>query len=54
MDKWRIGRIKTSVGFGARIDIGKQLPFVVGLGFPLNRDHKSQVQTVFFSMAGEF
>ncbi len=52
MDKWRIGRIKTSVGFGARIDIGKQLPFVVGLGFPLNRDHKSQVQTVFFSMAG--
>lgn len=47
-------KLYMSTGAGVRIDIGRQLPLVVGVGFPLNPDNSDQVSKVFFSMAGEF
>ena len=52
--QFTFGDFKMSYGFGLRLDIGKQLPFVIGMGFPLNADNKEQKQKVFFSMAGQF
>ncbi len=52
-----IKSFKTSVGAGARVDIGHQLPIVLGYGYPINahtRENKNQVQGFFFSMAGQF
>ncbi|OGN62160.1 MAG: outer membrane protein assembly factor BamA [Chlamydiae bacterium RIFCSPHIGHO2_12_FULL_49_11] len=51
---WNVPKIYQSVGLGLRLNYGQRLPFVVGVGFPLNPDSSSQVQRLFFSMAGEF
>ncbi len=44
-----------TAGFGARVDIMNRMPFIVGIGFPLNR-HKDlgKVQKFYFSMGGQF
>lgn len=47
-------KLYMSAGVGLRLDIGRQLPVIVGVGFPINPDNENQVQKVFFSMAGEF
>lgn len=48
------GKLYMSAGIGVRLDIGRQLPVVVGVGFPLNADNNDQINRLFFSMAGEF
>lgn len=69
-EAWNMDTIRMSVGAGVRLDIGKRLPFVVGVGFPLNpanpkppvgstdveagARHEKEVQKLFFSMAGQF
>ena len=52
--RWSLSTFKTSVGFGVRLDIGRRLPFIFGVGFPLNPDNDEQVSRFFFSMAGRF
>ncbi len=51
---WDIDKVKMSTGVGIRLDIGRQLPFVIGYGYPINPDYKDQEQRLFFSMAGQF
>ncbi len=54
-DPWHFNTIRTSVGGGARIDIGNRVPFLFGYGFPLNpKDRKIQQKGFFFSMGGQF
>jgi outer membrane protein insertion porin family len=59
-DAFSTGKMYTSVGFGVRLHIGQPLPFILGWGYPINPDKingeviESQIQNVFFSMAGQF
>ena len=54
MQTWSIRRISMSYGIGARLDIGKQFPFMAGFGFPIKKEEKERLQRFFFSMAGQF
>ncbi len=54
LNPWTIQKIKMSTGVGIRLDIGRQLPFVIGYGYPINPDYEAQEQRLFFSMAGQF
>ena len=54
LNPWTVGSIKMSTGVGVRLDIGRQLPFVIGYGYPINPDYEAQEQRLFFSMAGQF
>jgi len=48
------GTYRMSYGFGARIDLMNRLPLVLGMGFPVNPDGRSEVRKFFFSMGGQF
>lgn len=52
--RFDINTMNTSIGIGTRLDIGHQLPIVLGYGYPINPDRNEQVQGFFFSMAGQF
>ncbi len=62
LNNWSLPNAVATYGMGARIDIGKRLPFVFGFGLPLGlskdgyaqfkAEHRDQV--FFFSMAGQF
>lgn len=55
MDVWNFGTMWTSVGFGLNLRLFESMPpVVVGLGFPLNPDHRSDVQRFFFNIGGRF
>lgn len=54
LNPWDIDQVKMSTGVGVRLDIGRQLPFVIGYGYPINPDYPGQEQRLFFSMAGQF
>jgi outer membrane protein insertion porin family len=62
IDYWSIQNVALTYGIGARIDIGRRLPFVLGLGLPIHLSQyqkdtfKSQGrdQPFFFSMGGQF
>lgn len=51
---FRIPKLNTSYGVGARVEVMRRVPITFGIGFPINPDHKSDVQTYFFSMGGQF
>ena len=62
LNPWSLNQAVATYGVGARIDIGKRLPFVFGVGFPLGLSSEayarfkdeSREQRFFFSMAGQF
>jgi outer membrane protein insertion porin family len=52
---WNFGTMWTSVGFGLNLRIFDGAPPVVlGIGFPLNPDHRGDVQRFFFNLGGRF
>ncbi|MCH9612509.1 MAG: Outer membrane protein assembly factor BamA [Chlamydiia bacterium] len=53
-EKWDINTLRMSYGIGVRLDIGRQLPIMVGYGVPINPERPSDVKNVFFSMGGQF
>ncbi len=52
--EFRIKKLRFTYGFGARIDLLNRVPIVLGMGFPVNPAHSSQVERFFFSMGGQF
>lgn len=53
--RWHFGRLSTSAGFGARIKAFDCLPAIcLGMGFPLNPQHRKQVKHFFISFGGKF
>lgn len=60
MQSWSINQISSSYGTGVRLDIGRRLPFMLGVGFPIfpasmpKKERTARRQTFFFSMAGQF
>lgn len=52
---WDFGTMWTSVGVGLNLRIFDGAPpVVVGIGFPLNPDHRGDVQRFFFNLGGRF
>jgi outer membrane protein insertion porin family len=52
--KFKLPTYQMSYGVGVRIEVMNRMPIIVGIGFPVNPAHRSQVQKVFFSMGGQF
>ncbi len=48
------GTLRLSYGFGARIELINRVPVILGMGFPVNPDGRSEVRKFFFSMGGQF
>lgn len=48
------GTWRMSYGFGARVELINRVPVILGMGFPVNPDGKSEVRKFFFSMGGQF
>lgn len=54
-DVWDFGKMYTSVGFGANLKILDSVPpIVLGIGFPLNADNRSDIKRFFFNIGGRF
>lgn len=54
-DVWNFGTMWTAVGFGFNVQVLESAPPVVlGMGFPLNPDRRSDVKKFFFSLGGSF
>jgi outer membrane protein insertion porin family len=52
---WDFGRLYTSVGFGARLQImGNGPPLTVGMGYPINSKDRSDVKKFFMTVGGRF
>ncbi|MBM3207994.1 MAG: outer membrane protein assembly factor BamA [Chlamydiae bacterium] len=52
--KFSIDTFRLSYGFGARLELMNRVPIVLGMGFPVNPDTRSEVRRFFFSMGGQF
>lgn len=52
--RFDISDFQMSYGFGARIELGNRMPFIVGMGFPINPTDKDDVKRFFFSMGAQF
>lgn len=54
-DVWNFGTMWTSVGFGLNLKLLDSVPpVVVGIGFPLNADNRSDIKRFFFNIGGRF
>lgn len=52
---WEFGRLSVSVGYGLRFKLIDSIPPVtIGMGYPLNSHHRSDVKKFFFSFGGNF
>ncbi len=52
---WEFARLNASVGYGVRIKLIESIPQVtLGMGYPLNARHRSEVKKFFISLGGNF
>lgn len=52
---WEFGRMSVSIGYGLRFKLIDSIPPVtIGMGYPLNAHHRSDVKKFFFSFGGNF
>ncbi len=54
LKRFSIADFKLSYGFGARVELINRVPVILGMGFPINPDGRSEVRKFFFSMGGQF
>ncbi len=54
LKRFYFASFRLSAGFGARIELINRVPVIVGMGFPINRDKRSEERRFFFSMGGQF
>ncbi|MEI6242160.1 MAG: outer membrane protein assembly factor BamA [Chlamydiota bacterium] len=54
LKEFRVHRFCASWGFGLRLELMSRVPFIFGMGFPVNPHNKADVQKFFFSMGGQF
>lgn len=54
LSEFSMHTFRMSAGAGIRLDIGGQLPFVIGYGFPINEMNEQETHPLFFSMGGQF
>lgn len=54
-DVFHFGRLNTSIGYGVELKLIPSMPAItLGMGYPLNARHRSQVRKFFFQMGGRF
>lgn len=52
---WEFGRLSVSIGYGLRFKLIDSIPpLTIGMGYPLNARHHSDVKKFFFSFGGNF
>ncbi len=52
---WDFGRLSVSIGYGLRFKLIDSIPpITIGMGYPLNAYHRSDVKKFFFSFGGNF
>ena len=52
---WEFGRMSVSIGYGLRFKLIDSIPpITIGMGYPLNAHHRSDVKKFFFSFGGNF
>ncbi|MBI3236786.1 MAG: outer membrane protein assembly factor BamA [Chlamydiales bacterium] len=54
LKRFSVADFKLSYGFGARVELINRVPVILGMGFPVNPDGRSEVRKFFFSMGGQF
>lgn len=55
LDRWSFGRMSTSVGAGFRIALlPNSAPLVLGMGFPIDPQNRSEVKKFFIELGGQF
>ena len=54
MHRFSIPKLNASYGVGTRLEIMRRVPFLIGVGLPINPDNKKDFQYYFFSMGGQF
>jgi outer membrane protein insertion porin family len=54
LKRFAIPHYNISYGFGVRVELMNRMPFIFGLGFPINPSHHHQRKQFFFSMGGQF
>jgi outer membrane protein insertion porin family len=54
-ETWEFGRMSVSIGYGIRFKLIDSIPpITLGMGYPLNAHHRSDVKKFFFSFGGNF
>ena len=54
LKRFSVADFKLSYGFGVRVELINRVPVILGMGFPVNPDGRSEVRKFFFSMGGQF
>jgi outer membrane protein insertion porin family len=54
MKRFNLPTFRLTTGVGLRLELMNRVPIILGLGFPINRDHHSELRKFFFSMGGQF
>ncbi len=53
LSEFTIGKLQSSYGFGFRVEVMRNLPFTIGVGFPY-KAKEDRTQRFFFAMGGSF
>lgn len=53
-NKYTIERMRSSYGYGLRLEVFKNMPIILGMGYPVNPEHKDDIRRFFFSIGGRF
>jgi outer membrane protein insertion porin family len=54
LNNFMIKNLKLSYGYGLRLEVIGKMPIIIGMGYPVNPEHKYQVRKFFISMGGQF
>jgi outer membrane protein insertion porin family len=54
MHRFDFSTFRLSTGVGLRLELLNRVPIILGVGFPINIAHGSEVRRFFFSMGGQF
>lgn len=49
-----MSQLNMSIGVGARLELMHKLPFMAGIGYPMNAERHKDKRNFFFSMGGQF
>ncbi|NGX55983.1 MAG: Outer membrane protein assembly factor BamA [Candidatus Anoxychlamydiales bacterium] len=52
--EFSVSKINASTGIGVRLEVMNRVPITVGWGYPINANHHSDQQRLFFSMGTQF
>ena len=54
MDRFEFSTFRMTYGVGTRLELINRVPVILGLGFPVNKQHSADTRKFFFSMGGQF